>query len=215
MRPIIYLVGRIMTLKSGFVYLRDIDSSIIEDIRYATCDNITGRPVMGYQKQVCITLEVVANALSAIQKELIPQSLSLKVFDCYRPQSSVNEFIAWTQDESDQLMKSLYYPAIEKSELFSAGYFSKKSAHTRGSAVDLTIVDLNTRDELDMGTRFDFMDEMSHSLSDKVFGQAKENRMLLRSLMIKAGFEPLQTEWWHFRYINEPFPDTYFDFPIA
>jgi D-alanyl-D-alanine dipeptidase len=203
-----------MALEKGFVYLSDIDGSIIQDIKYASRDNITGRIIKSYQAQVCITLEVIAKALASIQNELIDKSYSLKIFDCYRPQTATDDFINWSQDNNDQLMKSLYYPSVAKSDLFNLGYFSKTSAHTRGSAVDLTIVDLNTRDELDMGTRFDFMDETSNPLSEKIVGDAKENRMLLRNLMLKAGFEPVQSEWWHFRYINEPFPDTYFDFPV-
>lgn len=202
------------SLPDGFVYLNDIDSSIIQDMKYFTPDNFIGRPMPGYEAAVCITLEVVAIALSEIQKELISQDLSLKVFDCYRPQLTVNEFIAWSERENDEIMKSLYYPHITKADFFKLGYVNARSAHSRGSAVDLTLVDLTRHEELDMGTRFDFMDETSHPLSKNIIGHAKANRLFLRDLMLKAGFEPLETEWWHFRYIAEPFPDTYFNFPI-
>jgi len=202
------------TLPKKFVYLADMDASIIQDIKYFKPDNFTGRPVVGYEADKCITLEEIALALSAIQKELIGQALSLKVFDGYRPQSAVDSFSAWTKDEDDQLMKSLYYPNISKADFFKLGYISEQSAHTRGSGIDLTLFDLETKLDLDMGTRFDFMDETSHPFSNKILGLAKNNRLYLRELMLAAGFEPLETEWWHFKYINEPYPDTYFNFPI-
>ena len=203
-----------MSLPSEFIYLQDVDSSINQDMRYFSENNFMGARITGYEAAVCITLRKIAAALSDIQKQLAKQSLGLKVFDCYRPQMAVDEFVVWSQNSADQKMKHLYYPNVNKADFFKLGYISNQSAHTRGSAVDLTIIELETQQELNMGTRFDFMDEMSHSLTERVQGEARKNRLLLRKLMMKAGFEPLETEWWHFRYINEPFPETYFNFPV-
>jgi len=203
-----------MSLPSGFVYLNDINSNIIQEMKYFTSDNFIGRKIKGYEAPVCITLKEIANALSGIQASLEPKGLGLKVFDCYRPQMSVDEFVIWSQDLTDQKMKASHYPNIDKRDFFKLQYVAAKSAHTRGSAVDLTIIDRVTKVEFDMGTPFDFMDGLSHPLNESITGVAKENRLLLRSLMVEAGFEPLETEWWHFRYIEEPFPESYFNFPI-
>jgi len=208
------MIGDCMALPTHFVYLREIDPSIIQDIKYFTSDNFMGRPINGYDAPQCIFTKDAALALAKVQQQLKKQSLSLKVFDCYRPQTAVNHFIVWSKDAVDQKMKSLYYPHVNKADCFKLGYVAEKSAHTRGSAVDLTIVRLPTKIELDMGTRFDFMDESSYPLSEKIQGQARENRLLLRRLMQQYGFEPYEKEWWHFTFKNEAYPDTYFDFPV-
>lgn len=140
--------------------------------------------------------------------------LGLKVFDGYRPQITVDEFIRWSKDSNDQKMKTQYYPNINKADFFKLGYVATKSGHTRGSTVDLTIVDLKTNQELDMGTHFDFMDELSHPFNHSVTIKQYQNRQRLNQIMTKYGFIPLNTEWWHFTLKNEPFIDTYFNFPV-
>lgn len=201
-------------LPENFVYLEDIDSTIIQDIQYATPNNIIGRPVEGYYAHRCIVTRPVAELLSIIQKELTRQSFGLKVFDCYRPQMAVDNFYQWSQDISQQQTKAQYYPRINKIDLFKLGFFIQKSGHTRGSTVDLTLVNLHDKTELDMGTPFDFMDELSYPSNTAISIDQYNNRMILRNIMLKYQFLPLDTEWWHFTFENEPYRDTYFNFPI-
>ncbi len=206
-----------MALPANFVYLEDIDPSIIQDVKYCTSDNFIGRPIKGYEKPRCILTLPAALALAKVQQELQKQSLSLKVFDCYRPQTAVNDFIEWSKDDSDQKMKASFYPRVNKIDFFDLGYVGAKSGHTRGSTVDLTIVRQVQGQhaiELAMGTHFDFMDELSHYFSNQVSDEARKNRMLLRNAM-QAEFQPYDIEWWHFTLKNEPFPNTYFDFFVA
>ncbi len=204
-----------MSLPNQFVYLKDIDPSIIQDMKYFTHDNFIGRPIAGYEAAQCILTKSAALALAQVQQKLKQQSLSLKVFDCYRPQIAVNDFIQWSQDPTDQKMKEQYYPRVNKADLFTLGYIAAKSGHTRGSTVDLTIVHIkHPSQQLDMGTHFDFMDEFSHTFSEHIQGEKRENRLLLRNLMQEANFNPYDKEWWHFTLKNELFPDTYFDFPV-
>lgn len=197
-----------------FVYLEDIDSTIIQDIQYATPNNIIGRPVEGYCVHRCIVTRPVAEILSIIQKELAVQSLGLKVFDCYRPQMAVDDFYQWSQDISQQQTKTQFYPRINKVDLFKLGFFIQKSGHSRGSTVDLTLVNLNDKSELDMGTPFDFMDELSFPSNTAIGIDQYKNRMILRNIMLKYHFMPLDTEWWHYTFENEPYRDFYFNFPI-
>lgn len=204
-------------LPNGFVYLKNIVPSIQQDIRYATSDNFIGRPLPGYVDPVCILTKPTAEALKKVQAELNKQGLGLKVFDGYRPQMTVDEFGRWSRDAHDQVMKKEYYPNVNKADFFKLGYVAAKSGHTRGSTVDLTIIDLKTQHELDMGTHFDFMDELSHPFNHGVTTQQYQNRQFLNSVMAKHGFVALDvhsTEWWHFTLKNEPFPHTYFNFPI-
>ena len=208
-----------MALPTGFVYLKDVDSSILQDVKYFTHNNFIGRPIQGYAAAECILTQEAAHALSKLQQQLLPQHLSLKVYDCYRPQAAVNDFIAWSKDASDQKMKKDYYPRVNKANLFKLGYIAEESGHTRGSTVDLTLVHLPTHGgasfEMNMGTHFDFMDELSHPLNPNIHDEARKNRLFLRSMMQKVGFEPYDQEWWHFTFKNEPYPDTYFDFPVV
>lgn len=207
-----------MALAEGFVYLHDIDASIMVNMRYFTQENFLGRNVKGYESPRCILTADAAHAITKVQQLLKPLSLGLKIFDGYRPQQAVNDFIAWSRDPLDQKMKQQYYPNIDKADLFKLNYLAKKSGHSRGSTIDLTIIHISSYNkkitELTMGTEFDFMDELSHTLSPLIQGEAHQNRILLRDLMITAGFKPIATEWWHFTLENEPFPDTYFDFPV-
>ena len=204
-----------MALPNGFVYLSDIDPGIIQDVKYFTNDNFIGRPIKDYQAPRCILTLQAATALANVQKKLKKQSLNLKVFDCYRPQTAVNDFTAWIKDATDQKMKSRYYPRVNKADFLTLGYIGEKSGHSRGSTVDLTIVQLQpSYKELAMGTHFDFMDESSHTFSEQIQSADRSNRLLLRDAMEQAGFTPYDKEWWHFTLKNEPFPETYFDFPV-
>ena len=207
-----------MNLPDGFVYLKNINPTIIQDVKYATDDNFIGRPIQGYESPLCILTQQAAEALSLLQEKLLQDSLSLKIFDAYRPQTAVTDFLLWSHQANDQKMKSQFYPNINKADFFSLGYLALKSSHTCGSTVDLTLVRLNknrtAHTALEMGTQFDFMDERSHALNEDIPLPAQKNRMLLRQHMQAAGFEPYDKEWWHFTLKNEPFPDTYFDFYV-
>ena len=160
-----------------------------------------------------MTLEA-ALALAAIQIELGERGLGLKVFDAYRPQQAVDDFARWAEDINDTSTKAEYYPNIAKKDLFSLGYIAAQSGHSRGSTVDLTLVELITGDELDMGAPWDLFDPISWPTSLEVSLPQKTNRETLREIMLRYGFNPLREEWWHFTLDDEPFPDTYFDFPI-
>ncbi|WP_342220399.1 M15 family metallopeptidase [Rickettsiella endosymbiont of Miltochrista miniata] len=195
----------------NFVYVTEIIPNIKQDMRYFGSNNFVGRPITGYKKPVCILSSAAAHALLKVQTELNKQNLGLLVYDCYRPQMAVDDFILWSQN-SDEKTKSLFYPHFDKKELFKRGYIARRSGHTRGSTVDLTIVDLASNQVLDMGTPFDYLDPLSHPDNRDITPEQFKNRMLLRSLMIKHGFMPIRTEWWHFTLKNEPYKNTYFNF---
>jgi D-alanyl-D-alanine dipeptidase len=198
---------------NNFVYVTEIIPNIKQDIRYFGNTNFVGRPITGYKKPVCILTNEATNGLAKVQAVLNKQSLGLLVYDCYRPQMAVDDFIQWSQT-SDEKTKSLFYPHIDKKNLFQLGYIARRSGHTRGSTVDLTIVNLATNKVLDMGTTFDYLDPLSHPDNRDIAQQQFKNRMLLRSLMIQSGFMPIKTEWWHFTLKNEPYKNTYFNFPV-
>ncbi|CAM1372740.1 M15 family metallopeptidase [Tenacibaculum xiamenense] len=201
-------------LPKGFSYIRDVAPSIQRELRYCNHNNFVGVPIDGYQDDVLITSTLTAKALKKVQDELIKKGYSLKIFDAYRPQQAVNHFVRWARVINDTLMKSAYYPKINKRHLFRLGYISSKSGHSRGSSVDLTVVNLKTNKELDMGSPFDFFGKSSHIAFEKLTPQQKKNRALLQKTMVKHGFRPYKNEWWHFTLRNEPFPKTYFNFPI-
>ncbi|MEM9417253.1 MAG: M15 family metallopeptidase [Bacteroidota bacterium] len=207
-------------LPQGFVYLADIDPTIRQDVRYAGKHNFVGRPIKGYKKATVILSHKAAQALAAVQAALQKDSRgkwTLMVYDGYRPQQAVNDFWHWSQDMNDQVMKAEFYPAIaSKNELFKQGYVDRKSGHSRGSTVDLTIVSIDNQrlTPLDMGSPFDLFDAISHYASDRISLQAQQHRKYLRSLMMAHGFAPYEKEWWHFTLRAEPFPNTYFDFPV-
>lgn len=187
---------------------------MIEEVRYAGNHNFTGRPVPGYDSAQIVLTKKAAEALKNVQKELIQKDLMLKVFDGYRPQSAVNEFVAWARKPADTLAKREFYPNIDKSRLFELGYIASKSGHSRGGTVDLTLVDVETCEELDMGGAYDFFGEISHHRSDSVNSEQKANRETLRTVMVRNGFRSYSEEWWHYTLNAEPFPYQYFDFPI-
>jgi len=197
-----------------FVAINSFAPAIRLDVRYFTDDNFVGTPIDGYHAAKIYMLRDAAIALLEVQEELTAFGLGLKIFDAYRPQRAVDHFVRWGSDLDDIKMQQQYYPRVAKANLFRDGYIAQRSGHSRGATVDLTIVDWFSGVELDMGTPWDFFDELSWPSSDAVSAEQRANRMLLRQLMTRHGFEPLQEEWWHFTLANEPFPDTYFDFPI-
>lgn len=199
---------------SDFVTLKSRVPSIQEDIRYDTSNNFIGRPIMGYKNPVCILTKQAAMVLLKVQNVLNKSNLGLRVFDCYRPQMAVDDFFQWSQNPQDQKMKAEYYPRIDKSELFRSNYIAHRSGHSRGSTVDLTIIDLKTNESLDMGTPFDFLDPLSQPSNRMVSAEQFKNRMLLQTLMRKFGFSSLKNEWWHFSLRNEPYKHIYFNFPV-
>lgn len=200
----------------GFVDALQAVPGVEIDLRYLSSDNFVGEPIDGYRQERCYMTVEAAAALRGVQLELAGFGLGLKVFDAYRPQQAVDHFVRWAADLGDTKMKARYYPAVRKAHLFRDGYIAARSGHSRGSTVDLTLVTLNETNvsELDMGTRWDFFGPESWPSSDAVTPQQRANRMLLQSLMVKHGFRPIDEEWWHFTLVDEPFPETYFDFVV-
>ena len=203
-------------MPNGFVYLDTVIPDVVLDMRYHTNDNFVGKRIDGYRKPRCIITKEAAQALRAVQDDLKRFSLGLKIFDAYRPQRAVDHFVRWAADLQDTKMKSKYYPDVKKSELFEKGYIFGKSGHSRGSTVDLTIVNLDGEQpiELDMGTGFDLFSTKSWPEDASMTPQQRANRMLLQLVMEKHGFKSYAKEWWHFTLQPEPYPDTYFDFQV-
>jgi D-alanyl-D-alanine dipeptidase len=197
--------------KPDFVELKEYVPGVLIDLRYAGNDNFVGKPIDGYQNKKCLMSREAANALKGAQQEARKMGYSIKVFDAYRPQRAVDHFVRWAKNLNDTLNKQKYYPKVKKSMLFEQDYIAAKSGHSRGSAIDLTLVDQSGK-ELDMGTGWDYFGSVSWPTSNEVSKQQQENRMTLQTLMKNNGFMPIKTEWWHFYLKNEPYPDTYFDF---
>lgn len=197
-----------------FVELSAFAPAILLEVRYLGSDNFVGEPIDGYEAPLVYMSRQSAEALLEVQARLAQFGLGLKVFDAYRPQRAVDHFVRWAEDLDDERMKPRFYPEVEKANLFSDGYIAARSGHSRGSTVDLTLVDLASGEELDMGTPWDFFDLASWPDSQEVTTQQQANRLLLRSLMLAAGFQPLSTEWWHFTLRDEPYTETFFDFPV-
>ena len=197
------------------VDLLSIAPTIQLDLKYLTGDNFVGDRIEGYDAELCLISRPAASALQRVQQALAEFGLGLKVFDAYRPQRSVDHFLRWSEDHQDIRHKADYYPELAKPELFSKGYLVQHSSHSRGSTVDLTVIDLGSGEELEMGTRFDFFGEESWIDCQSISAQARGNRMLLQHVMVQHGFVPFHHEWWHFTLQDEPYPATCFDFPIA
>ena len=200
---------------SGFVLLADFVPGIIQEIRYYSTYNFIGERIDGYEEPVALLTLQAARALKAVAGELNAQGYRMKIFDAYRPATAVKHFVLWGIEDLDQRMKPYFYPDLEKQELFQQGYIAKRSSHSRGSTVDLTLLDMRTGQELDMGSPFDLFSERSHPDSRAVTDEQYENRMFLRNAMLRGGFAPLDCEWWHFTLKDEPYPDTYFEFPVS
>ena len=200
---------------SGFVLLADHIPHIVQEIRYYSTYNFIGERIDGYEEPCALLTAEAARALKSAAGELIVQGYRLKVFDAYRPARAVKHFVLWGIEDQDIRMKPYFYPDLEKQELFSRGYIAKQSSHSRGSAVDLTLLDMRTGRELDMGSPFDLFSEVSHPDYRGITEEQYENRMILRRAMLRNGFLPIDCEWWHFTLENEPYPDTYFEFPVS
>ncbi|MCG8909292.1 M15 family metallopeptidase [Pseudomonas sp. DP-17] len=200
--------------QDGFVYLDQVLKSARYDVRYAGADNFVGQPIDGYQKARIILTREAAVALAAVEKDVALSGLALKFFDGYRPQRAVDDFRRWAADPQDIRQKARYYPQLDKPALFRDGYIAKHSGHSRGSTVDLTLVDANSGKEVDMGSPFDFFGPISHHGTALVSVQQTRNRETLRQAMLRHGFEPYGAEWWHYTLKAEPYPKTYFDFPV-
>ena len=201
---------------SGFVVLADFVPNVIQEIRYYSTYNFIGERIDGYEEPCALLSIEAARALKAASSELFVQGYRLKIFDAYRPACAVKHFVLWGIEDQDIRMKPYFYPELQKQELFAKGYIAKKSSHSRGSAVDLTLLDMATGKEVDMGGPFDLFSELSHPDNrDLITEEQYENRMMLQKVMVRNGFEPYECEWWHFRLENEPYPDTYFEFPVS
>ena len=200
---------------SGFVLLADHVPHIIQEIRYYSTYNFIGERIDGYEEPCALLTKEAARALKNVSGEAFVHGYRLKVFDAYRPVCAVKQFVLWGIEDQDIRMKPYFYPELEKQELFIKGYIAKQSSHSRGSAVDLTLLDMKTGKELDMGSPFDLFNEVSHPGYRGITEEQYENRMLLRRLMIRGGFLPIDCEWWHFCLKDEPYHDTYFEFPVS
>ena len=200
---------------SGFVLLSDYVPGIVQEIRYFSTYNFIGDRIDGYEEPVALLTKEAARALKAVANEVNSQGFRLKVFDAYRPACAVRHFVLWGIEDLDLRMKPYFYPDLEKQELFKRGYIAKQSSHSRGSAVDLTLLDMKTGKEVDMGSPFDLFSEKSHPDSKEVSDEQYENRMFLQKAMVRNGFLPLDCEWWHFVLADEPYPDVYFEFPVS
>ena len=200
---------------SGFVLLSDLVPNIIQEIRYYSTYNFIGERIDGYEEPCAILSIEAARALKAVSNELFVQGYRIKVFDAYRPACAVKQFVLWGIEDQDIGMKPYFYPDLQKQDLFAEGYIAKLSSHSRGSTVDLTLLDMKTGKEVDMGSPFDLFSEKSHPDYRGITDEQFENRMLLQHVMVRNGFVPIDCEWWHFTLKNEPYPDTYFEFPVS
>ena len=230
------LLAMALAAPAGFVALDDVDPTILQDMRYATAYNFVGRRIDGYRDPVCILHRRAARALRRAQTELKEQGYTLKVYDCYRPQRAVDHFVRWSENDN-QRMKREFYPRVDKARVFDLGYVARRSGHSRGSTVDLTLVRLPPKPQprwsretyglthctaryrrrfpdnsVNMGTSYDCFDPRSHTFNSA--GRVKRNRLRLRRTMDRAGFAPYDNEWWHFTLRKERYPDRYFDFPV-
>jgi len=207
---------RIVTMDpSAFVLLADYIPSIIQEIRYYSTYNFIGDRIDGYEEPCAILTMEAARALKSVSNEMNVMGYRLKVFDAYRPAAAVKHFVLWGLEDTDIRMKPYFYPDLDKEELFMRGYIASRSSHSRGSTVDLTLFDMKTGKELDMGSPFDYFSEVSHPDYAGLTKEQYDNRMLLRTVMLRNGFEPYDCEWWHFTLRDEPFPETYFEFPVS
>ena len=200
---------------SDFVILAEQVPGIVQEIRYYSTYNFIGDRIDGYEEPCAVLTKEAARALKSVSNELNVMGYRLKVFDAYRPVIAVKHFVMWGIEDTDIRMKPFFYPDLEKEELFMKGYIATRSSHSRGSTVDLTLLDMKTGKEVDMGSPFDMFSEVSHPDYKGITKEQYDSRMLLQSVMMRNGFDPFDTEWWHFTLRDEPFPDTYFEFPVS
>ena len=201
-------------LPKDFTYLHEFLPEVLLEIRYASFYNFIGKPINGYTSPVAILSKEAAEKLKMASKYLYKKDFILKIFDAYRPQKALDHIVKWAADLNDTSMKKYFYPGIDKAQLIPEGYISDRSAHTRGSALDLTLVNMNSGCDLDMGTPFDYLGEQANHGSISITAEQTANRNILKDAMEQTGFAPYDQEWWHYILINEPYPDTYFDFPF-
>ena len=199
---------------SDFVILSEVVPDAILEIRYYSTYNFIGDRIDGYEEPIALLTEEAAQALGEVSDELKEEGYRLKIYDAYRPQSAVTMFWTWSKDREDTRMKEYFYPEVDKSDLNMYGYVAKHSGHSRGSTVDLTLFDMDTEKEVDMGSTYDYFGDESHPDYSGITDEQRENRMILRDAMMRHGFKPIATEWWHFTLKDEPYPDTYFTFPV-
>ncbi len=201
---------------SDFVLLAEAVPDAIMEIRYYSTYNFVGDRIDGYEEPCALLTKEAAAALKNASDDAVEKGYRLKIYDAYRPQTAVQNFVEWAEDTDDTRMKEYFYPELDKSVLFDQGYIAEKSGHSRGSTVDLTLFDMSKGKELDMGGTFDYFGELSHpDYTGELTAEQIQNRNILRDIMVENGFNPLDTEWWHFTLANEPYPDTYFDFPVS
>ena len=200
---------------SGFVSLSEAVPDVLPDIRYYSSFNFIGERIDGYEEPLAILTKEAAEALAAVSDEVKTMGYRLRIFDAYRPQKAVTHFMRWAEDIHDTRMKEYFYPGLDKESIIPQGYVAEHSGHSRGSTVDLTLFDMKTQTDLDMGCTFDLFGELSHPDCGEVTEQQYDNRMYLRKVMMKYGFMPIAEEWWHFTLADEPYPDTYFTFPVS
>ena len=198
----------------GFVSVGEKIPDVLLDIRYYSSFNFIGERIDGYEEPVALLTREAAEALAVVSGEAIQRGFRLKIFDAYRPQKAVDHFVRWAKDPADTRMKAYFYPDLEKKDIIPQHYIAEHSGHSRGSTVDLTLFEMATQRDADMGGTFDFFGEKSHPDYAGAGEAQHANRMLLQKLMVEHGFRPLESEWWHFTLGNEPWPDTYFTFPV-
>jgi D-alanyl-D-alanine dipeptidase len=199
------------------VVATDLAPEIELDARYAGADNFVGAPIDGYEEPLCLLTAAAARALAHVQRDLEAEGFGLRVFDCYRPERAVAHFVRWARDLGDQRTRSAYYPRVPKQDLFARGYIAERSGHSRGSTVDLTLVERRpdgSTAPLDMGTPFDLFDERSHTESPEATEAQRARRLRLRAAMQRRGFRNYPLEWWHYTLADEPYPATTFDVPV-
>lgn len=209
-----FICAQEKSIPSDFVYVKDIIPNVSLEMRYFGSHNFTGRPIRGYEKPVAILTKRAAFALQQVENHLNKKGLGLKIFDAYRPQRAVDNFKSWSLKTGDTIAKREFYPHLDKKNLFKLGFIASKSGHSRGSTVDLTIIRLKDKKEIDMGGPFDFFGAVSHHQYANLTAQQKENRKILKEAMAKCGFKAYDKEWWHYTLQNEPYRKTYFDFIV-
>lgn len=211
---------------ADFVTVTDVVPDAILEIRYFSTYNFVGSRIDGYLQPTALLTREAADSLRAVSEDVMKLGYRLKIWDAYRPQMAVDHFVRWAADVTDTVMKPYFYPDLDKGVLFEQEYIMEKSGHTRGSTVDLTLFDMDAGEEVDMGGTFDFFGPESHpdyggnpetgeyTGGADITAKQFENRMVLRDAMLRHGFKPIDSEWWHFTLRNEPFPDTYFNFSV-
>jgi len=201
-------------LPKGFVYLDEVIPTAQFEMRYYSDYNFVGTRIDGYLAPLAIGTSEMADALLKVSNEIEPMGYQLLIYDTYRPAKAVQQFLAWSKDTDDIIMKDDFYPNMEKAKLFKSGYLSSKSGHSRGSTVDLTLIAADTKQAVDMGSPYDLLDEISHFSTKQITDAQAANRQILQDVMVKFGFKPYSKEWWHYVLQNEPYPSTYYDFDI-